>query len=97
MYIEFNSGSMQFRPYAASTSSWQGEIKGTKASGGKAGGGPTNYYCELYFDRSIDSIQKLASGTWKEKKGEIKDIDKKKMHELYLNTTKIKQVDREEN
>ena len=63
MYIEFNNGSMQYRA-TASTSSWQGEIKGTKASGGKCGGGPTNYYCELYFDRSIDSDSKLASGTW---------------------------------
>jgi hypothetical protein len=83
MYIEFNNGSMQYRA-TASTSSWQGEIKGTKASGGKCGGGPTNYYCELYFDRSIDSDKKLPSGTWKEKKGKISVADKEKMYELYL-------------
>ncbi len=74
---------MQYRP-TDGNKSWQGEIKGTKASGGKAGGGATNYYTELYFGKSIDANTKLASGTWKEKKGEIKDADKKKMHELYL-------------
>ena len=83
MYIEFSGGNMQYRP-TDGNKSWQGEIKGTKASGGKAGGGATNYYTELYFGKSIDANTKLASGTWKEKKGEIKDADKKKMHELYL-------------
>ena len=92
MYIEFNNGSMQYRA-TASTSSWQGEIKGTKASGGKCGGGPTNYYCELYFDRSIDSDKKLDSGTWKEKKGGIKPADKKKMYKLYLKYNENQKVD----
>ena len=36
------------------------------------------------FGKSIDTNSKLPSGTWKEKKGEINDTDKKKMHELYL-------------
>tara|TARA_X000001036_G_C20638182_1_gene790053 strand:- start:48 stop:1715 length:1668 start_codon:yes stop_codon:yes gene_type:complete len=84
VYIEFSGGgSMQYRP-TDGNKSWQGEIKGTKASGGKAGGGATNYYTELYFGKSIDANSKLPSGTWKEKKGEINDADKKKMHELYL-------------
>lgn len=84
VYIEFSGGgSMQYRP-TDGNKSWQGEIKGTKASGGKAGGGATNYYTELYFGKSIDANSKLPSGTWKEKKGEISDADKKKMHELYL-------------
>ena len=93
MYIEFNNGSMQYRA-TASTSSWQGEIKGTKASGGKCGGGPTNYYCELYFDRSIDSDSKLASGTWREKKGKISVADKEKMYELYLLYNENQKVDK---
>jgi len=93
MYIEFNNGSMQYRA-TASTSSWQGEVKGTKASGGKCGGGPTNYYSELYFDRSIDSDKKLESGTWKEKKGRISDADKKKMYELYLLYNENQKVDK---
>jgi len=83
VYIEFNSGRMQFRPFGT-TKSWQGEIKGTKASGGKAGGGATNYYTELYFGKSIDSNRKLTSGSWKEKKGKIEGKDITKMHELYL-------------
>ena len=93
MYIEFNNGSMQYRA-TASTSSWQGEIKGTKASGGKCGGGPTNYYCELYFDRSIDSDSKLASGTWREKKGKISVADKEKMYELYKKYNENQKVDK---
>ena len=87
VYIEFNSGRVQFRPFGT-TKSWQGEIKGTKASGGKAGGAPTNYYAELFFGRSIDRAEKVASGTWKEFKGIIggkgKNIsEKKKIYELY--------------
>ena len=92
VYIEFNSGKIQFRPYAT-TKSWQGEIKGTKASGGKAGGAPTNYYAELFFGRSIDKTEKIASGTWQEFKGTIggkgKNIsEKKKMYELYKKQNK---------
>jgi len=84
VYIEFNSGgSMQYRP-TDGNKGWQGEIKGTKASGGKAGGGATNYYTELYFGKSIDSNRKLTSGTWKEKKGTIEGKDITKMHELYV-------------
>ena len=84
VYIEFSSGgSMQYRP-TDGNKSWQGEIKGTKASGGKAGGGATNYYTELYFGKSIDSNRKLTSGSWKEKKGKIEAKDITKMHELYL-------------
>jgi len=84
VYIEFSSGgSMQYRP-TDGNKSWQGEIKGTKASGGKAGGGATNYYTELYFGKSIDSNRKLTSGSWKEKKGKIEGKDITKMHELYL-------------
>tara|TARA_R110002073_G_scaffold270990_1_gene434312 strand:- start:1 stop:1035 length:1035 start_codon:yes stop_codon:yes gene_type:complete len=93
MYIEFNNGSMQYRA-TASTASWQGEIKGTKASGGKASGGPTNYYCELYFDRSIDATKKLPSGTWKEKKGKISTADKEKMYKLYLKYNENQKVDK---
>ena len=72
VYIEFSGGSMQYRP-TDGNQSWQGEIKGTKASGGKAGGGSTNYYSELYFGKSIDANTKLTSGT-----------DITKMHELYV-------------
>ena len=87
VYIGFNSGSMQFRPFAT-TKSWQGEIKGTKASGGKAGGGAANYYAELFFGRSIDNTEKLKSGEWKEYKGIIggkgkNTAIKEKIHTLY--------------
>ena len=85
MYLEIIGASVQYRP-TDGTKSWQGEIKGATASGGKAGGGPTNYFAELYFGRSIGigSTTKKESGTWKEKKGAVKLNDKKEMYKLYL-------------
>ena len=45
LYITFSSGKkMQFRS-TASTSSWQGEVKGATAAAGKIGGGGVNFYC----------------------------------------------------
>ena len=43
IYIETNSGEIQFRTFGGSTS-WQGEIKGTAAAAGKIGGGNVNFY-----------------------------------------------------
>ena len=42
IYIETNSGEIQFRTFGGSTS-WQGEIKGTAAAAGKIGGGNVNF------------------------------------------------------
>ena len=43
---------MQLRS-TATTSSWQGEIKGAAAAGGKIGGGGVNYYMEAILKQSI--------------------------------------------
>ena len=86
VYLQFSDGKMQYRPTDGSQS-WQGEIKGTKASGGKAGGGATNYYIEL---RNGDSSsigptkKKVTSGKWSEKKGKVSSTEKKTMYEQYV-------------
>ena len=85
VYLQFSDGKMQYRP-TDSTKSWQGEIKGTKASGGKAGGGATNYYIEL---RNGDSSSigptksKKESGTWSEKKGKVTTGEKQQLYKFY--------------
>ena len=52
MYFKIGTGEVQFRAFN-STSSWQGEIKGVAAAGGKIGGGNLNFYCEKHMRRSI--------------------------------------------
>jgi hypothetical protein len=63
MYMNMGSANVQFRAFNSS-SSWQGEIKGLSAAGGKIGGGNLNFYCEKHIRKSIGS-QGLLSG-WKE-------------------------------
>ena len=43
IYIETNSGEIQFRTFGG-PHSWQGEIKGTAAAAGKIGGGNVDFY-----------------------------------------------------
>lgn len=78
MYLYFNTGTMQLRS-TASTKSWQGEIKGTLASGGKIGGGGLNYYCETFFGKSIGHDSVIGHKNWKEKT----KVDKGNMFTLY--------------
>lgn len=63
MYMNMGSANVQFRAFNSS-SSWQGEIKGLSAAGGKIGGGNLNFYCEKHIRKSIGS-QGILSG-WKE-------------------------------
>ena len=63
----------------ATTSSWQGEMKGKFAAPGKIGGGNLNYYTELFFKNSIASTS--IEKNWKEISYTDGDLDK--MYELY--------------
>ena len=83
VYLLFNNGKIQFRP-TATTASWQGEVKGTKASGGKASGGPTNYYVEQYFNKSIGHSAVVSE--WKEMKDNVKKSNNltSKLYNLYV-------------
>jgi len=52
IYIETNSGEIQFRTFGGSTS-WQGEIKGTAAAAGKIGGGNVNFYTDQVLGKEF--------------------------------------------
>jgi len=45
-------GEVQFRTFGGETS-WQGEIKGGDAAGGKIGGGNVDFYCRQVFGSGI--------------------------------------------
>jgi hypothetical protein len=51
IYIHTNVGDVQFRTFSGETS-WQGEIKGGDAAGGKIGGGNIDFYCREVFGSS---------------------------------------------
>ena len=52
IYIDTNGGEIQFRTFGGDTS-WQGEIKGGSAAGGKIGGGNVDFYCKQIFNNDI--------------------------------------------
>ena len=78
VYLHFSTGIMQCRA-TATTSSWQGEMKGKFAAMGKIGGGNLNYYTELFFKNSIASTS--IEKNWKEIS--YADGDLNNMYELY--------------
>ncbi len=53
IYLHTQSmGDVQFRTFGGETS-WQGEIKGGSAAGGKIGGGNVSFYCKQVFGKGI--------------------------------------------
>lgn len=52
IYIDTSGGEVQFRTFGGDTS-WQGEIKGGAAAGGKIGGGNVDFYCKQVFNNDI--------------------------------------------
>lgn len=52
IYLHTSVGDVQFRTFGGETS-WQGEIKGGAAAGGKIGGGNVNFYCKQVFKKGI--------------------------------------------
>ena len=52
IYVKISGKEVQFRTFGGDTS-WQGEIKGTAAAGGKIGGGNVNFYCNKVFKKDI--------------------------------------------
>jgi hypothetical protein len=94
MYMGMGGANVQFRAFN-STSSWQGEIKGLSAAGGKIGAGNVNFYCEKHIRKSI-GLQGIRSG-WKETPGnQVKLNDMYHLYKKYVknpldSTTFIKQ------
>jgi hypothetical protein len=64
VYLQFNGGQIQFRTFANTPASWQGEIKGKNANHGKVGGGIIHKILRRLFNynaitpRSIDITDK---------------------------------------
>ena len=84
MYLHFKQkGTMQLRS-TATTKSWQGEMKGALASGGKIGGGGINYYMETTLKKSIGFGEIKGAKAWSEKK----IVDKGDMYDLYVTYNK---------
>lgn len=52
-YIETDKSKVQFRSFSGGTSSWQGEIKGGAAAGGKIGGGNIDFYMKEVFGTGL--------------------------------------------
>lgn len=52
IYVKISNKEVQFRTFGGDTS-WQGEVKGTSAAGGKIGGGNVNFYSKKIFNRDI--------------------------------------------
>lgn len=52
IYLHTSVGDVQFRTFGGETS-WQGEIKGGAAAGGKIGGGNVNFFCNQVFKKGI--------------------------------------------
>lgn len=83
IYMGTNEGRIQFRTFGGDTS-WQGEIKGTSASGGKIGGGNVHFYCKqilkkgIYYNYQTEK-EYLAWIKRAEKTGEFQD----RMYDLY--------------
>jgi hypothetical protein len=52
MYYITDKGDVQFRTFGG-TRSWQGEIKGKEAAGGKIGGGNVDFYAKMFLAQSV--------------------------------------------
>lgn len=52
IYVTISGKQVQFRTFSGDTS-WQGEIKGIAAAGGKIGGGNVNFYCNKIFNKTF--------------------------------------------
>ena len=64
LYMSIGDREVQFRA-TSGEASWQGEIKGATAAGGKIGGGNVNFYLKKYvgkglFDKSEDEVLKFV-------------------------------------
>ena len=86
VYLIFNKKEMQFRSFNT-TKSWQGEVKGTFAAGGKIGGGGVNFYCSDILNNPIATNSK-DSMKWKETTWNDGLFDK--FHDLYIKYSKHK-------
>ena len=99
IYFNFDVANVQLRSFNT-TSSWQGEIKGLAAAGGKIGGGNLNYYLEKH---ALDDKGKGISIGYPDDKGKYSKIDRwkettsdkvdlLKMYNLYVSLSDPKNI-----
>jgi hypothetical protein len=83
IYINTDQGDVQFRTFGSDTS-WQGEIKGGSAAGGKIGGGNIHFYCKQVFGKGIYRDYDTEAGLlgWI-KQNESNKKFQERMYELY--------------
>ena len=83
IYIKIAGKEVQFRTFGGTTS-WQGEIKGASAAGGRIGGGNIDFYCKEVFNKGIYGEQGTEAGYLAAfKRGESNGDSQKRMYNLY--------------
>ena len=83
IYIKIASKDVQFRTFGGTTS-WQGEIKGVSAAGGRIGGGNVHFYCKEVFGKGIfgDYDDEATYLAWF-KRNESTGVSQQRMYDLY--------------
>ena len=83
IYIKIATKEVQFRTFGGTTS-WQGEIKGASAAGGRIGGGNVDFYCNEIFGKGIYGEYGNEAGYLAAfKRGESNGDSQKRMYNLY--------------
>lgn len=83
IYIRIGTKEVQFRTFGGTTS-WQGEIKGTAAAGGRIGGGNVHFYCKEIFGKGIfGNYETEAEYLEWFKRNESNGVSQQRMYDLY--------------
>lgn len=76
IYVQISGQDVQFRTFDGITS-WQGEVKGASAAGGKIGGGNVDFYTKQIFKKSVFGSKTSEKQFLAEIKGSSFNYDKK--------------------
>ena len=83
IYVKIAGKDVQFRTFGGTTS-WQGEIKGVSAAGGRIGGGNVHFYCKEVYGKGIfgDYDDEATYLAWF-KRNESTGVSQQRMYDLY--------------
>ena len=92
IYVKISGQEVQFRTFGGDTS-WQGEVKGASAAGGKIGGGNVDFYLKSIFGKSVYGSKGAEASFLAETKTTSYDLNNKlydgyKKHRAGQNTPK---------
>ena len=82
IYVKISGQDVQFRTFGGSTS-WQGEVKGASAAGGKIGGGNVDFYTKKIFKKSVYGSKTGEAQFLTESKSSSFNYDKK-LYDAYV-------------